>query len=133
MSDNDSPPNLDEVREQVNKFVRGTGPLIIGAILAESGPMHGYALVQAIKARSEDTLALGEGTVYPLLRIMEAQGLVDSDWETPSTGHTRHARKIFRLTDKGSRAFSQQKDAFSVFADAIARLIRKGDKTNEAT
>jgi DNA-binding PadR family transcriptional regulator len=53
--------------------------------------------------------ALASGTMYPLLRRMEAQGLVRSRWEaaTEAHGEGRPRRREYRLTAAGERALAE--------------------------
>src|SRR5215468_9339409 len=48
-------------------------------------PMHGYALVQHIKQRSNDLLQVEEGSLYPALQRMLKDNLVKAQWETPAS------------------------------------------------
>lgn len=43
-------------------------------------PMHGYALVQHIKSRSNDLLQVEEGSLYPALQRMLRENLVKAEW-----------------------------------------------------
>ena len=51
----------------------------------EAAPLHGYAVIDELRARSEGAFDLAEGTVYPVLHRLEAEGLlverlVDGRW-----------------------------------------------------
>lgn len=59
-------------------------------------PQHGYALISALRARG--FVKAQGGTLYPLLRTMEEDGLVESRWEVDGSGP---ARKVFHATDRG--------------------------------
>jgi PadR family transcriptional regulator, regulatory protein PadR len=72
--------------------------LLVLATLAES-PKHGYAIVQAIHTKSENLLRLREGTLYPILRILEQDGFVTGEWETEGRGA---ARRVYTLTQAGN-------------------------------
>jgi PadR family transcriptional regulator, regulatory protein PadR len=71
--------------------------LLVLATLAES-PKHGYAIVQAIHQKSENLLRLREGTLYPILRVLEQDGLILGEWETEGRGA---ARRVYTLTETG--------------------------------
>jgi DNA-binding PadR family transcriptional regulator len=62
------------------------------------GPNHGYAIARAVERDSSEALRLGEGTLYPVLRSLEQDGLVISEWETVEVGP---ARKVYRITTAG--------------------------------
>ena len=70
--------------------------MMVLAVL-ERQPEHGYAIAQAIKARSGGVLLAREGTLYPLLHGLEAGGQIESS-ETEVSGRVR---REYRLTEKG--------------------------------
>src|SRR5256885_15654800 len=65
-----------------------------GMILAVVGaaPAHGYAVIEELKRRSGGTFDLPEGTVYPALHRLEAEGLLSSAWGSES-GRRRRGDK----------------------------------------
>jgi PadR family transcriptional regulator PadR len=60
--------------------------LILKSLLPDA--RHGYAIAQAIKARSGDVLQVEEGSLYPALHRLEVQGLLASEW-----GHSANNRR----------------------------------------
>jgi PadR family transcriptional regulator len=87
--------------------------LLLGAVAKE--PLHGYAIVEAIRDASEGAFDLGEGTVYPALYRLEAAGLLASD---ASTVNGRR-RRTYRLTAKGRRELAAQRREWSDFVRAV--------------
>jgi DNA-binding PadR family transcriptional regulator len=69
---------------------------MILAVIA-SGSLHGYAIIEELRRRSEGVLSLPEGTVYPALHRLERSGLLSSSW---SEGGNRR-RRIYSLTANG--------------------------------
>jgi PadR family transcriptional regulator, regulatory protein PadR len=63
-------------------------------------PMHGYALVQHIKQRSNDLLQVEEGSLYPALQRMLRAGQVKAEWEISASN--RRVR-TYRITAAGIR------------------------------
>ncbi len=57
-------------------------------------PLHGYALVQAIKSSSRDLLQIEEGSLYPALQRMLKEGWVKAHWTTSSTGRRVRSHEI---------------------------------------
>ena len=57
-----------------------------GLLLAslEAGPLHGYAVIEALRDGSSGRFDLPTGTVYPALHRLEAAGLVESGWSVVS-------------------------------------------------
>ena len=62
-------------------------------------PAHGYAVIEALRGRSDGAFDLAEGTVYPVLHRLEAEGLLASEWSTAAG----RRRRVYRLTRKGAR------------------------------
>ena len=64
-------------------------------VLATLGdePLHGYAVIEALRTRSEGAFDLAEGTVYPVLHRLEADGLLTSSWSTAAG----RRRRVYRL------------------------------------
>ncbi|QFP77490.1 PadR family transcriptional regulator [Deinococcus sp. AJ005] len=92
--------------------------LLILAVL-ERQPEHGYAIAQAIKARSEGLLNAREGTLYPALHALEAEGLVDSQ-EHDVGGRMR---REYRLTEKGGGALAKSRRAWAEQVRAVSAVI----------
>src|ERR1700761_9547745 len=73
-----------------------------------------------IASRLADAIDMGEGTIYPLMRRMQTEGLVETYLiESPSGP----PRKYYRLTAKGVTAFEAQKMAWRAFARAIDTIL----------
>ena len=53
----------------------------------EQGALHGYAIIEALRARSDGSLDLPTGTIYPALRRLERAGYVASTWSTVTAGN----------------------------------------------
>lgn len=87
--------------------------LLLGAVAKE--PLHGYAIVEAIRDASEGAFYLGEGTVYPALYRLEAAGLLASDASTVNG----RKRRTYRLTGKGRRELAAQRQEWSRFVRAV--------------
>src|SRR5689334_13416147 len=76
--------------------LKGHLDLLVLSVLTD-GPLHGYAIIEALRERSEDAFDLPEGTVYPVLHRLERSGLLASDWDTASG----RRRRTYRLTRPG--------------------------------
>lgn len=87
--------------------------LLLAAIARK--PLHGYAVVEAIREASEGALDLAEGTVYPALYRLEGAGLLASRWTT--VGGRR--RRVYRLTRLGRRQLEREREEWKAFAGAM--------------
>jgi transcriptional regulator len=82
-------------------------------------PMHGYAMVQHIKERSNDLLQVEEGSLYPALQRMLKEKLVKAQWETSSTN--RRVR-TYRITPEGIKHLEREVSSFERMLKGI-RLV----------
>ncbi len=93
-----------------------------GIVLAAiaSGPLHGYAIIEEIKRRSSGHFDPPEGTVYPILHRLEADGLLSSAWNDPATGRRR---RVYALTKSGDDALAHHKNGWAQFSDAMGAFL----------
>ncbi len=84
--------------------------LLLSALSA--GPAHGYAVISALRDRSEGTFDLPEGTIYPALHRLEDAGLLGSSWADASG----RRRRVYALTDKGVAALAAEQSEWRRFA-----------------
>jgi PadR family transcriptional regulator PadR len=63
---------------------------------------------------------MGEGTIYPLMRRMQADGLVKTYLEESSSGPPR---KYYQLTKAGHAALAAQKAEWNVFTQSVAKVL----------
>ena len=73
-----------------------------------------------IASRLAEAIDMGEGTIYPLMRRMQTDGLVETYLVESSAGPPR---KYYRLTGKGRTSFDAQKAAWRSFASAIDTIL----------
>jgi DNA-binding PadR family transcriptional regulator len=76
----------------IQELKRGT--LVLTVLLCTAEPVYGYALVGRLQERGID---VDQNTLYPLLRRLEKQGLLASDWDM---GDAR-PRRYYRISDDG--------------------------------
>jgi PadR family transcriptional regulator PadR len=92
-----------------------------GLILATlaAAPAHGYAIAQALRARSDGALDLPEGTLYPALHRLERGGLIASEWSTEAG----RRRRTYRLTRSGESGLRERRREWRLFASAIESVL----------
>ncbi|HET9720166.1 MAG TPA: helix-turn-helix transcriptional regulator [Solirubrobacteraceae bacterium] len=90
---------------------------LILAVLARE-PLHGYAVIDALKVRSGGRLALPEGTVYPALHRLERAGLLASSWSD-----TGRRRRVYRLTSRGERELGRSRARWREFTTTIEAVL----------
>jgi transcriptional regulator len=92
-------------------------PLVLSVLT--TGPLHGYAVIEELKARSGGELDLPEGTVYPALHRLERRGLLTSAW---SRAEGRR-RRVYRLTTKGRRELAARTQEWRAFARVVEGVL----------
>jgi len=85
----------------------------------EREPLHGYAIIEALRDRSAGTFDLPSGTVYPALRRLELAGVVEGVW---SEVHGRR-RRTYQLTERGRAALADERTTWSGFARAVGSVL----------
>ena len=98
--------------------LKGHLDALILAVLAD-GPLHGYAIIEKLKRRSDGTFELPEGTVYPALHRLEAGGLLASEW---SAGDGRR-RRVYELTRRGRRELGTRRGEWREFSRAVEAVL----------
>jgi DNA-binding PadR family transcriptional regulator len=90
-------------------------------VLATLGdePLHGYAVIEALRSRSEGAFDLAEGTVYPVLHRLEADGLLTSSWSSAAG----RRRRVYRLSRRGRSALGRQREEWRSFARAVESVL----------
>ena len=78
-----------------------------------------------IASRLSDAIGMGEGTIYPLMRRLQADGLVETYLVESPAGPPR---KYYRLSESGKTTFQGQKDAWSSFSGAVDQIVFGGAK-----
>lgn len=103
---------VEAVQVQLKK---GVLELCVLALLSR-GDAYGYE----IASRLAEGIEMGEGTVYPLMRRLQAEGLVDTYLVESSAGPSR---KYYRLTPVGRARFETQKTEWTTFSAAVDAIL----------
>lgn len=98
------------------------------AILASVWERKLYGLEILRRLENGSGLVVAEGTVYPLLSRLKAEGLLDSEWVEAEAGHPR---KYYRLTPLGRKRAAEMARVWSEFTESVEGLVaplRKGER-----
>ena len=87
--------------------------------LIEQGPSYGNQLMERIAGMTEGVLSVNPNTMYPLLRRLEEEGLIEGQWEHPE----RRTRRFYSLTPKGRAEYRRLVEEVRPFLDSVARSI----------
>ena len=100
--------------------VQGTLDMLILRTLALE-PMHGYGIGTRLTQISQGVLQVNAGSLFPALRRLERDDLIDGEWRTTENG--RRA-KYYRLTARGRATLKRETLDWEKQAAAIARVLR---------
>jgi len=97
------------------------------AVLATLWPGRLYGLEMLRRLEADAGLSVPEGTIYPLLSRLKAEGLVTSEWVESDAGHPR---KYYALTELGRRRVRDMAAGWRAFANGLERLLAPMDGDN---
>lgn len=96
------------------------GALEMAALASLSeGRLYGLEIIRYLERESQ--LVLAEGTIYPILNRLKADGLLTSKWVEAEAGHPR---KYYSLTAAGRQRLLQMAEAWIVFSRGLSRLLK---------
>ncbi len=114
-------PAEDTFGSQLLELRRG---VIVLAILSQlRTPRYGYGLLQQLEYAR---VAVDAGTLYPLLRRLERQGVLESVWDTSEV----RPRKYYQLTDSGEKLYVDLVSEWQVLTKSIEAMIEEGYEIN---
>ncbi len=87
------------------------------------GEAHGFEILKRLDAAGSGSLRLKEGSLYPALYRLEAQGLVKGAWEEGETGRRGPRRRIYRLTAKGKKRQRQSREEWNLFVRIMGGIL----------
>jgi PadR family transcriptional regulator PadR len=108
--------------EQRDLFRGALEMMVLRSLLRE--PMHGYALVQHIKQRSNELLQVEEGSLYPALQRLLREGLVKAEWEISASKRRVHT---YRITAAGKRHLEREVFSFERMLEGITRVLAESE------
>lgn len=96
----------------------GTLDILILSRLAR-GPMHGFGIAEYLHEVSEDVLRIEEGSLYPALHRLEAQGLIKSKW-----GVSENNRRacFYSLTPRGRKRIAVAVSNWKRLVEIVTRI-----------
>lgn len=98
----------------VMEMRRGTIVLVVLCCLDE--PMYGYSLVDELARKGVPVEA---NTLYPLLRRLSSQGLLDNRWDTSNS----KPRKYYVITEKGRILREDLKKQWDIMSQAVNSIV----------
>jgi PadR family transcriptional regulator PadR len=82
------------------------------------GRLYGLEIIRFLENHS--SMALAEGTIYPILNRLKMEGMLTSEWVEAEAGHPR---KYYSLTEAGLQRLRQMAEAWTSFSRGLSRLL----------
>lgn len=90
--------------------------------LLDRKDMYGYEMTKEMERSSDGVFTLKEGTLYPILHGLEAQGAVEAYWSEAEG----RKRKYYRITDQGRMQYADKKKEWQVFRKTVDVVLGEG-------
>ena len=104
------------------ELVRGTLTTLILQVLQDHGRMYGYEIAQKVKTISQDKILIKEGSLYPILHKLEAEGHLTV--EKVALG--KRIRKYYTLTEAGKQEVHHQVRQLLDFMSTLTHFLGNG-------
>ena len=102
------------------ELLRGSTDCLLLSLIRER-PRYGYQLIREMRERSGGYFRFKEGTLYPALHRLEADGLIEGSWEQLPNGQER---RYYRISPRGETVLLDKIAAWRDFANAVDLVFR---------
>jgi transcriptional regulator len=89
--------------------------------IVSAAPLHGWGIAQRLKLLSRDVLQVQQGSLYPALHKMEAEGWIASEWKPTDEG--RQA-KFYSLTRAGRKYLAKERARWERLSGAVGLVLK---------
>jgi DNA-binding PadR family transcriptional regulator len=108
---------LSSITDKLSQELR-RGSLVLAALSQLQEPKYGYALIDDLARRG---LPIEQGTLYPLLRRLEEQGLLRSEWNVEGS----RPRRYYMLSAEGQQVLEALAEDWLQLTQALVGLLPK--------
>lgn len=115
--------NHDDIVSGLMQELR-RGTLILLVLNRLQKPMYGYNLVKELQNHS---IPIEANTLYPLMRRLESQGLLKSEWETSES----KPRKYYQITEDGLIVLKKTTEQWITFSQNVDKLLSEEENNND--
>ncbi len=110
---------LDKMRLELRR-----GVLVLAVLASLKQPHYGYSLRKQLQDRGID---IDEGTLYPLVRRLAEQGLLDSEWQQAEG----RERRYYLLSEQGKELLLQLTDEWRQLNSALGPLLTESEELSQ--
>jgi len=82
-------------------------------------PAYGNRLIEEIEGMTQGVISVNPNTMYPLLRELEANGMIEGRWEHPD----RRTRRFYAITPAGRKEYRRLRKELKPFLDSVIRSV----------
>ncbi len=105
-------------------LLRGNTDSLLLFLINEHSQTYGYRLIKEIEERSNGYFRFKEGTVYPALRKLENEGLLQGEWKKLPNGQER---RYYAITDQGRKLLQEKLAMWQSFSSAMAQVMKPSE------
>jgi len=102
---------LDKIRLELRR-----GVLVLAVLALLKQPRYGYSLRKQL---TDSGIDMDEGTLYPLVRRLAEQGLLDSEWQQAQG----RDRRYYTLSEDGRELLAQLTGEWQLLNGSLAKLL----------
>ena len=106
------------IRRSNPNFMNGVPELLVLRLIGDR-EMYGYEIVQAIKERTGNAIALGEGVIYPVLHVLEREGALKANRRTVGG----RSRIYYAVTAEGRHRLAELAGTWTRLTEAIQSVF----------
>lgn len=104
-----------EAYEKISQELR-RGLVVLAALSRLRKQQYGYSLISEL---AEEGLEIDQGTLYPLLRRLESQGLLDSNWDVEGS----RPRRYYVINETGAAVLDALKSDWRAMVEVMDHLL----------
>ncbi|WP_205685626.1 PadR family transcriptional regulator [Flavipsychrobacter stenotrophus] len=101
------------------ELLKGTLKTIVLKLLDDNKRMYGYEITQKVKDLTADRIQLTEGSLYPTLHALEAEGLLTTELEYIG----KRVRKYYSLSQTGKTKSAEKVNELAAFMETMTILL----------
>jgi PadR family transcriptional regulator, regulatory protein PadR len=111
----DTAEQIEQLRLELRR-----GMIVLAVLSLLDTASYGYSLIQRLAALG---LEIEEGTLYPLLRRLENQGLLQSEWDTTES----RSRKYYRISSAGQEVLNAMQAEWQATVMVMQNILERKD------
>jgi len=103
------------------ELLKGTLSLLVLSLLSRRA-MYGYEIATTVHRDTDGAFTWREGSLYPCLHKLQADGLITGQWEEKETGRKR---RYYHITRAGRAVLGEKMQSWSELCHAVNRILER--------